>query len=165
MEVGVFKGGTSAFIALASQKISAASRMHYAIDTFVGHMEGDVTKEDIHMAGQFCDNSFNETQSFLLTISDQIKVKIERFDDVIEKIETRDLSFIHLDVDLYLPSRRYLDFIESRLVIGGVVVVDDYLAPKCPGIYKAVSEFLEDNQKKFHVWAPSTEQIVLTRVG
>ena len=165
MEVGVFKGGTSAFIALASEKILATSRAHYAIDTFSGHMEGDVTNEDVHSVGLFGDNSFNETQSFLSTVSDQILVRAGRLNEINEEIESLNFSFVHLDVDIYKPTREYLDFLESRLAIGGIVIVDDYLAPKCPGIYKAVSEFLADYPGRFHVWTQPTEQIILTRIG
>lgn len=165
MEVGVFKGGTSAFIALASEKILGISKAHYAIDTFSGHMEGDVTKEDVHTVGLFSDNSFNETRSFLSTVSNQILVRAGRIHEVNEEIESLSFSFVHLDVDIYKPTREYLNFIKSRLVIGGIVIIDDYLAPKCPGIYKAVSEFLAYHPGRFHVWTQPTEQIILTRIG
>ncbi len=49
---------------------------------------------------------------------------------------------MHLDVDLYAPTRFALDFFDRRLVTGGIVVVDDFRVVSCPGVEQAVEEFL-----------------------
>lgn len=46
--------------------------------------------------------------------------------------------FVHLDVDLYEPTRDSLDYFYPRLVAGGMIVSDDY---GWPGARKAIDEF------------------------
>jgi hypothetical protein len=46
--------------------------------------------------------------------------------------------FVHLDVDLYEPTRDSLDYFYPQLVAGGMIVSDDY---GWPGARKAIDEF------------------------
>jgi hypothetical protein len=46
--------------------------------------------------------------------------------------------FVHLDVDVYQPTRDSLEYFYPRLVAGGIIVCDDY---GWPGARKAVEEF------------------------
>jgi O-methyltransferase len=46
--------------------------------------------------------------------------------------------FVHLDVDVYQPTRDSLDYFYPRLVPGGMIVCDDY---GWPGARKAIEEF------------------------
>jgi hypothetical protein len=61
----------------------------------------------------------------------------ERFSDV----EDKKFSLVHLDVDLYEPTRDSLEFFWSRMVEGGVIVLDDHGFYSCPGARKAGEEF------------------------
>ena len=47
------------------------------------------------------------------------------------------MSFVHLDVDLYEPTRACLDYFLPRLSPGGFVICDDYGAPTFPGAARA----------------------------
>jgi hypothetical protein len=73
----------------------------------------------------------------------------KRFSDV----EDLQFSFVHIDVDVYEPTRDSLNFFYSRLVKGGVIAVDDYSRPYWPGCDRAVQEFLDslpnDNSYRF----------------
>jgi hypothetical protein len=61
----------------------------------------------------------------------------ERFADVAE----RRFALLHVDVDLYQPTRDSLAFFWPRLAVGGVVVCDDYGFATCPGARQALDEF------------------------
>ena len=50
------------------------------------------------------------------------------------------LRFCHIDVDVYESARTAFEWAWSRLVVGGVVVFDDFGLQSCPGITKLVSE-------------------------
>jgi hypothetical protein len=52
------------------------------------------------------------------------------------------VALLHLDMDVYEPTKAVLDQLWDRLVKGGIVVVDDYNA--VGGATKAVDEFLTD---------------------
>ena len=76
----------------------------------------------------------------------------ERFSEV----EDLQFSFVHIDVDVYEPTRDSLNFFYSRLVKGGVIAIDDYSRPYWPGCDRAVDEFLsslpkDDNYRFFEV--------------
>jgi hypothetical protein len=46
---------------------------------------------------------------------------------------------------------------------GGVIVVDDYSSPRCPGVPKATVEYLQKTDVRFRVWDMRTEQLILVR--
>ena len=54
--------------------------------------------------------------------------------------------FVHVDVDLYQPTRDSFDYFWPRLVPGGVVVCDDY---NWPGAKRAVEEFCAKSGVEF----------------
>jgi O-methyltransferase len=51
------------------------------------------------------------------------------------------VDFLHIDVDLYEPTRDTLAFLDSRLRPGSVVVCDDYGFETCPGARAAMDDF------------------------
>lgn len=51
------------------------------------------------------------------------------------------IALLHLDLDVYGPTKAMLDLLYPRIVRGGVVMVDDYA--HTPGATRAVNEFLE----------------------
>jgi predicted O-methyltransferase YrrM len=61
----------------------------------------------------------------------------ERFDIVSDKT----FSIVHIDVDLYQPTRDALEFFYPRLNPGGLMICDDYGSVACPGAKKAVDDF------------------------
>ena len=64
----------------------------------------------------------------------------ERFVDVTDK----SFAFVHIDVDLYEPTRLSLEFFYPRIQAGGIILCDDYGFTSCPGATRAVDEFLSD---------------------
>ena len=70
---------------------------------------------------------------------------------------------IHIDVDLYRPTLDCLEYFGPRLELGGIIVLDDYGSPKCPGIKKALDLFLEGNDR-YSQWLIQTEQAVLIHI-
>lgn len=62
-----------------------------------------------------------------------------RFDEVAE----RRFRLVHIDVDLYEPTRDALAFFYERMVAGGLIICDDYGSEICPGAKRAFDEFME----------------------
>lgn len=63
-----------------------------------------------------------------------------RFQDV----DNKTFRLVHIDVDLYQPTKDSLEFFYSRMNRGGVIVMDDYGSTLCPGARKAADEFFAD---------------------
>lgn len=66
-------------------------------------------------------------------------------------------SFVHIDVDLYQPTRDSLAFFYDRTVPGGIILCDDYGSIHCPGATSAFDEFLADKPEQ-HVIELTTGQ-------
>ena len=60
-------------------------------------------------------------------------------------ITERHYKFVHLDLDLYEPIKGSIEYFYSRMVKGGVIVIDEYAIPRWPGARKAVDEFCQAN--------------------
>jgi O-methyltransferase len=48
--------------------------------------------------------------------------------------------FCHIDVDVYQSAKDIVDWIWDKLVVGGIIVFDDYGFPTCTGVTKYVNE-------------------------
>jgi hypothetical protein len=62
--------------------------------------------------------------------------------EFLEKYPARRISMIHIDVDVYEPSKFILEQLWDRLVPGGIVMLDDYATVE--GETLAVEEFFKD---------------------
>lgn len=165
-EVGVYKGGTSYFLASASDLIGLKAVPIHCFDTFEGHVAQDLVSgydSDRHVAHFFGDTDFAAVKAYLDEFSN-IKLYQGRIQDTCFYIQEKTFGFIHLDVDLYEPTRFALDFFDPRLIIGGIIVIDDFGVSSCPGIKKAFVEFLNDHPNYFFL-NPLTEQCVLLKNG
>lgn len=68
----------------------------------------------------------------------------ERFADVAQ----RKFCFVHVDVDLFQPTRDSLEFFYPRMVRGGIILCDDYGFTSCPGAQTAFDTYLADKPEK-----------------
>lgn len=72
-------------------------------------------------------------------------------------------AFVHIDVDLYEPTRDSLAFFHERVVPGGMIVCDDYGSKHCPGARKAFDEFFAERPESI-IELP-TGQALVTKKG
>lgn len=144
-ECGVFRGCGSYIILQSSQRASVP-RVHHIFDSFEG-LSAPSSRDGAFWAAS--DLSVGET-----TVRENLRefsaVQLhkgwipERFGDVAD----RTFSFVHVDVDLYQPTRDSLEFFYDRLNPGAVLVCDDYGFLTCPGATSAVDAFLESRPEK-----------------
>jgi hypothetical protein len=71
--------------------------------------------------------------------------------------------FVHIDVDLYEPTRDSLEYFYPRLREGGVIVCDDYAHLQWPGARKALDEYCDP--KGIPILRLTTGQGVIVRRG
>ena len=62
-------------------------------------------------------------------------------------------AFVHVDVDLYEPTLRCLEYFFPRLVAGGIIVSDDYGSPRYPGARRAWDEYCGAHDVPFVTFA------------
>lgn len=135
-ELGVYRGGTSKMIAL-----EMPDRTHYAFDTFAG-IKNATPEHDRHKNEDFADVDLAAVTQLL---SDpNIVIKAGHFPETLADMPDAAFSFVHIDADTYQSTRDALDYFYPRLSPGGFIVVDDYVWDDCPGVSKALAEFLRD---------------------
>ncbi|ALK09745.1 Macrocin-O-methyltransferase (TylF) [Blastochloris viridis] len=158
VEVGVFKGGTSYFLARAISELALEATLH-ACDTFKGHDKVDVRSDyDRHLPSWFADASADAVKQLLAPFP-YANVHVGRVQETFDQLPKR-IGLVHLDVDLYEPTLFCLRHFMPNMVPGGLIVVDDYGAKSCPGVVRAINDFL-DEFERVNVVPLDTGQCVL----
>lgn len=133
-EVGVYKGGSTYFIAAVAEKVLGRKVLIHSFDTFSGHPD-DIQPEldGGHSTAAFRDTSFAEVQRYLSGFANVILHK-GRFQDTCHQVSLEKFAFVHIDVDIYSATRDCLNFFSELLVPGGIIIVDDYGFTTCRGV-------------------------------
>lgn len=159
IECGVFKGNSlMRWIKFRSLLENSYSRKIYGFDTFGtfpdASIEDDIGKRQafINEAGsesvkkhQFENylKNLNLTENVFLIEGDVNKT----VPDFIRKNKEIRIALLHIDVDLYQPTKTCIENFFPHVVKGGIIVLDDYGA--FPGANKAIEEFIDS--KNFRV--------------
>ena len=141
-ECGVFRGASSFLICKYNSQCRGFKRVHSCFDSFEGISNPTRHDGDFWTAGSLC-CGIEEVQENLAEFTDVRFHKgwiPERFPDV----EARRFAFVHIDVDLYTPTKDSVEFFYPRMSAGGIILCDDYGCTTCPGANLAIDEFLED---------------------
>ena len=134
-ECGVYKGGTAAMLATLIAELNPNKRL-YLFDTFEGMPSTDREK-DFHEQGDFADVTIESVVSYV-GHENLCIIRKGYIPHTFRGLESAEIAFAHIDVDIYRSVIDCLDFIWPRLAVGGVAVLDDYGFPSCPGARSAV---------------------------
>jgi O-methyltransferase len=141
LEVGVWKGGTSAILAKQSALLLSKAKI-YSADTFTGVVKAS-DRDASYFGGEHSDTSLDLFLDLLKEQKLDNVVPLEGiFPDETSIQIPNDTTFklCHIDVDVYLSAKDVQDWIWSRLIIGGVVIFDDYGFGSTDGITNFVNE-------------------------
>lgn len=135
-EVGVYKGGTSLFIASAMP-----AKTLYMYDTFAG-MPVENEGIDFHSIGEFADCSLVDVVNLLhKNRVSNTQFRVGTFPASIGDEAEKEFCFAHIDGDQYRTTLDALEFFYPRMVSEGILVFDDYDWPHCEGVKLALDEF------------------------
>lgn len=169
-EFGVAQGETSALIA---NEIMETNKIFHLFDSFQGlpkPTDKDLLKDDIFSLGSI--------ESYAGTMSLPREMVLERLESIsfppsryvvhagfIEELILTDanlpsrVSFAYVDFDLYEPIRVALEFLDSVIVPGARIIVDDYDFFST-GAKTAVDEFVSEKNSemiKYEICIPNTQ--------
>jgi hypothetical protein len=130
-EVGVYRGGSARLMCEV-----CGNRSLYLFDTFEGLPSTDQLDSRFG-AGQYA-ASFEKVQAYLAKFP-SVHIYKGLFPATSDPIADKRFSFVHLDVDLYQPTRDSLEFFYPRVNPGGMFLIHDYLWAE--GVRKAVQGF------------------------
>ena len=143
IEVGAYKGGSARFIGETLRHQGRSPRL-YVCDTFAGHPRTDAEIDTTHhQAGKFEDTSA-ETVAAYLGADSNIELVVGDIVQTSERIAHLTFGFVHLDVDVHEATDFCLRFFAPRLAADAVLLVDDYGVVTCPGVQKAVDDFVAE---------------------
>lgn len=159
MEIGVYRGGGSKFLAHLLRERGPG--LLYVCDTFSGHAEVDASIDGDHKVNDgFSDVAVDDVREYLaeyknvsFVVGDIVKTS--------STIPSETINFIHLDIDVYPPTKFVLDYFWPKLARGGVIVGDDYGTTSCMGMKKAVDEFLQKTTDSFSMHLISGQVVIV----
>lgn len=162
VEVGVFKGGGSYFLARLVQAMALQEVELVAIDTFEGHAAADLPggSEAVHTPGLFNEARYEDVREYLSCFP-FVRVVKGRVQDVTDAISQEGYGLVHLDVDIHHPMLFGLRHFGPRMARGGIIVVDDHGFTTCPGVRIAVEEFLAETDREWTRMELMTGQLLL----
>jgi len=152
LEVGMYKGGSTWFMAKALQSIGNGGKL-VGVDTFTGHASVVDGLDGEHKAhANFSDANVDDVRAYLAAFPnvEVVQGDITALAPVLG--HARDLGFVHVDVDVYVATKFAIGYAATRLLPGGMIACDDYGFTTCKGAKKAVDEFVAENPgwRKFH---------------
>jgi O-methyltransferase len=157
VECGVYKGGTAKLLGDMFNKFAPSKKLYF-LDTFSGMPETDKLR-DFHKKGDFGDVEYLEVKEFL---KNNINIFIYKgfFSDNFSSIIENKFCFIHIDCDIYNSVKECCEFFYSKMVVGGIMIFDDYGFKSCPGAKLAVDEFFID-KKEMVILLPTKQAVVI----
>jgi hypothetical protein len=170
-ELGTYRGGSAHFLALAARHLRGGAGEIAVLDTFEGHpavlvgaADQDAESGRGQRAGKFADTSLEAVSEYLAPYS-EIDVRRCVAPEGLDDLPDRAYALVHLDMDLYEPTLGALRYFAPRLARGGVIVLDDFRVPGCPGVEQAFREFFRDEARHgVHAWDLRTEQLAITKL-
>jgi O-methyltransferase len=135
-ECGVYEGASSWFIC---EHFKGSGKEHLLFDSFEG------LSEPAHIDGRYWQ------PGDLRTVQARARSTLAGFDvgfypgwipERFAEVENRRFCFVHVDVDLYCPTKASLEFFYPRTVPGGIILCDDHGFATCPGATRAMDEFM-----------------------
>lgn len=139
VEVGVHRGGSGALLAVRAQQLGIKETV-YLCDTFRGIVKS--TPEET----PYPDGSLSAPRPPVEQFLEQFQLRNIRILEGIFPEETAHLitepkiRFCHIDVDVYHSARDIFEWVWTRLVVGGILIYDDYAAGVTQGVIRHVNE-------------------------
>lgn len=141
IEVGAYKGGGALHMSNA-----CPTRPIFVCDTFAGfgELQIDQTVDRLFNRTQFDGAALAEVQRPWADKGRDVRWIKGYFPESAANVDLSNISFAHIDTDLYESTAKTLNYLRPRLIDHSIVVFDDYLR-SVDGVMKAVGEFTRAN--------------------
>lgn len=141
-ECGVFRAAGSYLLLSAT---ASTTKRFYGFDSFEGLSEpNDADKVNNDYSYEWKKHDLASDEERALNNLSQFSSRCTLFRGWIperfEAVADNRFCLVHIDVDLYEPTRDALEFFIPRLVPGGMIICDDYGSDSCPGARRAMDE-------------------------
>ncbi len=141
IEVGVFKGATSAIMG-AKLKQNHSPAQFICCDTFEGVVKASAA-DNFYKGGEHKDTSLGFVTNLLtqtFQLNNVVFLKGIFPDETGHQVQDSQFRLCHIDVDTYQSGKEVLNWVWERLSPGGIVVFNDFGYPRTRGITQLVEE-------------------------
>ncbi len=138
-ECGVFRGATAFLMGKAIRRAGGGRTLHL-FDSFAGLSQPEAADGGYWQPGSLA-CGLADVQANLHDFADLVAYHPGWIPLRFQEVAGGRFCCVHIDVDLYQPTRDALAFFYTRMVTGGVIVCDDYGFDTCPGARRAMDEF------------------------
>jgi hypothetical protein len=155
VEFGIFKGNSFfRWIKFRDLLEQTNSRKVIGFDIFgdfpEAHFDDDKAKRDAFVAETNGGKSISLEEINALLDQQGLNKNVDiikgdilvTLDEYLEKNPHLKISLLHIDVDLYEPTKHILEKLYNKVTTGGIIIFDDYRA--FAGTNKAVDDFFEN---------------------
>ena len=140
IEIGVWRGGTAA-ITGKKLKILESNVNFYLADTFKGVAKA-TENDPFYNGGEHADTDLFLVTSLVNKIYSNYTILEGIFPEETKHLiqENEKFGYCHIDVDVYESAKDIVEWIWERMILGGIIIFDDYGFHTCSGITKYVNE-------------------------
>ena len=149
IEIGVYKGGTAAFIGNVIKQQNSSSHL-YVADTFKGVVNANEEFDTCYVGGEHSDTTIEGVRNLLNKFTRDSGYTIlqgifpESAPDYFKDLQIR---FAHIDVDVYQGSIESYEYLYPLMPSGAIAIFDDFATQGIEGVTRAVHYI----QKKYDV--------------
>ncbi len=158
VECGCYKGASS-YLVCQKNSMCSLSKMHYVFDSFEGLSRPDSCDGE-HWQVNDLKASEDSFHANMKDYEGHYRVLKGWIPDRFAEVKDKRFSFVHIDVDLYQPTRDSIEFFYPRMVKGGLIICDDYGSSLCPGATSAVDAFMKDKKESIIMLASGAAVII-----
>lgn len=134
VEVGIYSGMSMYFMAEHCNKI------FIGIDSFEGVSEPTPGIDTDYFTKGSLASEIENAQRYLKKFNN-VKLLKGWVPEVLESLPELKYSLVHIDVDLYEPTKKSIEYFWDRLLPDGVLICDDFGSSKTIGAKKAMVDF------------------------
>lgn len=152
LEVGVWRGGSSAVIQKAIHDSSTGSSRPrlFIADTFRGVAKAGGEHDTEYRGGEHSDASVSHVKELFTKAALQLpEILVGIFPDDHPAATIDKISFLHSDVDAYESTKGVVEWCLPRLTSDAILVFDDYGYRGCEGVTKYVNDFAKQHANEF----------------
>lgn len=163
IEIGVWRGGTSAVMATALQSENSKKNI-FLCDTFSGVVKAG--EFDIrYKGGEHSDTSDQLVKDLLVSLNLKNFQLLKGIfpEETGSVVENNTFSLCHIDVDVYQSAVDIITWIYPKLSKGGALVFDDYGFRGCNGITHLVNELRLQLDKWLFIYNLNGHAILIKR--
>ena len=132
LEVGVWRGGSSAVIQKALRNSGNKEAKLYIADTFEGVVKAGSPKDTFYSGGEHSDTSINLVQELFEKVNLPLPIILKGiFPDDNPTAINEKICFLHSDVDAYESTKDIIEWAMPRLCKNAIIVFDDYGFSNC----------------------------------